>query len=60
MNARLGRLTTRIATFLRGRPSRFDHADAHRDARPNQHAGLINHYRPSTPYGGGSGGPGIR
>ncbi|MFE7312218.1 hypothetical protein ACFU7T_03745 [Streptomyces sp. NPDC057555] len=53
-------MTTRIATFLRGRPSRFDHADAHRDARPNQHAGLINHYRPSTPYGGGSEGPSIR
>ncbi|MBL1088019.1 hypothetical protein ACWCXK_10110 [Streptomyces sp. NPDC001739] len=38
---------------LRGRRPRLDHPDSHRAARPNQHAGLIDHYRPSSPTGGG-------
>ncbi|PNE39921.1 MULTISPECIES: hypothetical protein [Streptomyces] len=53
MTSRLSRVTSRIVTFvLRGRPSRFDHADSHRAARADQHAGLIDHYRPSAPPGG--------
>ncbi len=50
----LSRLTSRVAQFvLHGRRPRLDHPDSHRAARPNQHAGLIDHYRPSSPTGGG-------
>ncbi|WP_180989977.1 hypothetical protein [Streptomyces noursei] len=53
MTLRPSRLISRIATFvLHGRPPRLDHPDAHRNARANQHAGLINHYRPSSPSSG--------
>ncbi|AJC60453.1 hypothetical protein GZL_07905 [Streptomyces sp. 769] len=44
---------SRIASFLlHGRRPRLDHPDAHRSTRANQHAGLIDHYRPSLPTGG--------
>ncbi|BDM74092.1 hypothetical protein HEK616_75790 (plasmid) [Streptomyces nigrescens] len=50
----LSRLTSRVAHFvLHGRRPRLDHPDSHRAARSNQHAGLIHHYRPSSPTGGG-------
>ncbi|MFI1199883.1 hypothetical protein K2224_31285 (plasmid) [Streptomyces sp. BHT-5-2] len=53
MKAELGRLMSRIAGFvLHGRRPRLDHPDAHRAARANQHAGLIDHYRPSAPATG--------
>ncbi|MYT29227.1 MULTISPECIES: hypothetical protein [unclassified Streptomyces] len=53
MKAELGRMMSRIAGFvLHGRRPRFDHPDAHRAARANQHAGLIDHYRPSAPSAG--------
>lgn len=46
------RLAARAATFLvHGRRPRLDHSESHRVARPNQHAGLINHYMPSSSGG---------
>ncbi|QHC23179.1 hypothetical protein [Streptomyces sp. GS7] len=49
-------MTSRIASFLlHGRRPRLDHPDSHRDARGDQHAGLINHYCPSPPPVSGSG-----
>ncbi|MFG2140169.1 hypothetical protein [Streptomyces sp. NPDC048650] len=59
MKTPLSRLVSRATSFLlRGRRPRFDHAESHRPARPDQHAGLINHYRPSPPAtGGGLHGP---
>lgn len=48
----LSRLAARAATFLvHGRRPRLDHSESHRVARPNQHAGLINHYMPSSSGG---------
>ncbi|WP_206742519.1 hypothetical protein [Streptomyces noursei] len=59
MNARSG-LLARITTFLlHGRRARLDHPGAHRAARPDQHAGLAMHYRPSSPSAGGSGSSGF-
>ncbi|MFE1175965.1 hypothetical protein [Streptomyces sp. NPDC058773] len=48
MKAPLTRLASRATSFfLHGRRPRLDHPNSHRDARPDQHAGLINHYKPS-------------
>lgn len=56
MKTPLSRLASRTASFLlHGRRPRLDHAESHRAARPNQHAGLINHYHPSPPMAGSSG-----
>ncbi|ARF55146.1 hypothetical protein [Streptomyces gilvosporeus] len=55
MKSTLIRLASRAASFLlHGRRPRFDHPDSHRAARPDQHADLINHYRPSSPGAIGS------
>ncbi len=48
MTARPSLLARITAFVLRGRRARLDHPDAHRAARPDQHAGLAMHYRPSS------------
>jgi hypothetical protein len=50
MKSTLSRLVSRATSFLlHGRRPRFGHPESHRAARPDQHADLINHYRPSSP-----------
>lgn len=54
MKATLSRLVSRAASSLRrGRRPRFDHPEAHRAARPDQYADVINHYKPFSPNAGG-------
>ncbi|OSY42628.1 hypothetical protein BG653_04788 [Streptomyces platensis] len=54
MKATLNRLASRATSFLlHGRRPRLDHPDSHLAGRANQHAGVIDHYIPSLPGGGG-------
>ena len=56
MKSTLGQRVSRTVSFLlHGRRPRFDHSESHRAARPNQHAGVIDHYRPSAVPGHMSG-----
>lgn len=53
MKATLSRLASRATSFLlHGRRPRLDHPDSH---RAGQHAGVIDHYVPSSVNGSGGG-----